>query len=52
MNGICLQPDTRLELPFMPMTAQVPLPEVAEVSVIVPAAVVTFTLSVAPDSVA
>ena len=36
----------------MPMTTQLPLPEVFEVSVMVPALVVTFTLSVLPDRVA
>src|SRR5687767_14511846 len=52
MKGICLQPDSKLAAPFMPMATQVPLPDTADVRVRVPALVVTFTLKVEPDSVA
>src|SRR5437763_2186869 len=52
MKGTCVQPDSRPEVPFMPMATQLPLPDTVEVSVIVPELVVTFTLSVLPDKVA
>src|SRR5947209_2682498 len=41
-----------LELPSIPMTTQLPLPETVEVSVSEPELLVTFTLNMLPDSVA
>src|SRR5512135_1786927 len=52
MKGTCTQPVTRLELPFMPMTAQLPLPDTVELRVMEPEPVVTFTLNVLPERVA
>src|SRR5215831_18706199 len=52
MNGACWQPDTRLVVPFMPTTRQLPLPVMAEVSVMEFEPTVTFTLRFLPDSVA
>src|SRR5262249_18337099 len=52
MNGTWVQPETMPAAPFMPMTTQLPLPEMAEVSVMEFAPTVTFTLRFLPDSVA
>src|SRR5215471_6585335 len=52
MNATWVQPDTRLVVPFIPTTTQLPLPETGELSVMEFEPTVTTTLNVLPESVA